>query len=250
MAVEYQYSHRHGTTEQWTNSTDILHNHEIGIEYAGNDIVLVFGDGVNTYANLKKVNLSKIEALETQMDGAPTQSDIPTKVSELANDSGYVIEEDLATVATSGDYNDLINKPTIPDNIDVADLAAIGAVFHTIKQDGYPRVGEWVELSEPETKKFEKEITGTTDTVGTAIADAETGVETTIYSVSEEVYVGFGRSNIQGEVTPIEGLYDFNYTYDPNTGIVAWQVQHDNPNQSVTIKFEYETTIYTYLRIK
>jgi len=58
---------------------------------------------------------------------------IPTKVSDLTNDSGYLTEHqsltnyalkselpdisgkansaDLATVATSGDYNDLINKP-------------------------------------------------------------------------------------------------------------------------------------------
>lgn len=68
-------------------------------------------------------------------------ADIPTKVSELENDSGYLVESDvsalrtsvstntsditslkstkadkssLATVATSGSYNDLSNKPTIP----------------------------------------------------------------------------------------------------------------------------------------
>jgi len=64
-------------------------------------------------------------------------SDIPTKTSELTNDSGFLTEHqslaayrtsaaqdvidatkansaDLATVATSGSYNDLSNKPTIP----------------------------------------------------------------------------------------------------------------------------------------
>jgi hypothetical protein len=61
----------------------------------------------------------------------------PTNVSDFTNDAGYLTEHqslsnyytksetddllddkadtsDLATVATSGDYNDLINKPTIP----------------------------------------------------------------------------------------------------------------------------------------
>ena len=49
---------------------------------------------------------------------------IPTKVSQLTNDSGYLTQHqdisgkaniaDLAAVATSGSYNDLSNKPTIP----------------------------------------------------------------------------------------------------------------------------------------
>lgn len=39
---------------------------------------------------------------------------IPSKTSELTNDSNFVISEDLAQVATSGSYNDLTNKPSIP----------------------------------------------------------------------------------------------------------------------------------------
>lgn len=44
---------------------------------------------------------------------------IPTKTSDLTNDgadgdSTYVELDELATVATTGDYDDLLNKPTIP----------------------------------------------------------------------------------------------------------------------------------------
>lgn len=49
---------------------------------------------------------------------------VPTKTSDLTNDSGFLTEHqdisgkaniaDLAVVATSGSYNDLLNKPTIP----------------------------------------------------------------------------------------------------------------------------------------
>ena len=39
---------------------------------------------------------------------------VPTKTSDLTNDSNYVASTSLATVATSGSYNDLSNKPTIP----------------------------------------------------------------------------------------------------------------------------------------
>lgn len=65
-------------------------------------------------------------------------SNVPTNISSFINDAGYLTEHqslsnyytksetdnllddkadtsDLATVATSGDYNDLTNKPTIPD---------------------------------------------------------------------------------------------------------------------------------------
>lgn len=46
--------------------------------------------------------------------GPPT---IPTKVSELQNDSGYVASSSLSTVATTGSYDDLSNKPTIPTKV-------------------------------------------------------------------------------------------------------------------------------------
>ena len=60
-----------------------------------------------------------------QMLDVPSTADIPTNISDLANDAGYLTEHqdisgkaniaDLATVATSGDYDDLLNKPTIPE---------------------------------------------------------------------------------------------------------------------------------------
>lgn len=39
---------------------------------------------------------------------------VPTKTSDLSNDSNFVASSALATVATSGSYADLSNKPTIP----------------------------------------------------------------------------------------------------------------------------------------
>ena len=41
-------------------------------------------------------------------------SKIPTKTSQLTNDSSFVTSTELSTVATSGSYADLTNKPTIP----------------------------------------------------------------------------------------------------------------------------------------
>ena len=44
----------------------------------------------------------------------PTIPTVPTNVSAFTNDAVYVVSSSLSTVATSGDYDDLLNKPTIP----------------------------------------------------------------------------------------------------------------------------------------
>lgn len=69
------------------------------------------------------------------------QIDIPTNVSAFTNDAGYLTSHqdisgkansaDLAAVATSGSYNDLINKPTIP-------TSGIMIVHELIEDDTLP----------------------------------------------------------------------------------------------------------------
>lgn len=58
-----------------------------------------------------------------QSTNATANISVPTKTSDITNDSGfitssalapYALSANLATVATSGSYNDLSNKPTIP----------------------------------------------------------------------------------------------------------------------------------------
>ena len=49
----------------------------------------------------------------TDLTDKPT---IPTNTSDLTNDSDFVVSSNLATVAISGDYDDLDNKPSIPTN--------------------------------------------------------------------------------------------------------------------------------------
>ena len=48
------------------------------------------------------------------LSNKPSIPTVPTNVSAFTNDAGYVQSTDLATVATSGDYDDLTNKPAIP----------------------------------------------------------------------------------------------------------------------------------------
>ena len=70
--------------------------------------------------------LNKPELFSGDYNDLTNKPTIPTKTSELNNDSGfitksvndltnYTLTSSLSTVATSGSYNDLSNKPTIPD---------------------------------------------------------------------------------------------------------------------------------------
>ena len=66
----------------------------------------------------------KFGPLEPDLSTYATKAELPTKTSDLTNDSGFLTSHqdisgkantaDLATVATSGSYNDLTDKPTIP----------------------------------------------------------------------------------------------------------------------------------------
>ena len=82
-------------TEAWVEGKHYL---------VAND-VSTFVDASTVYTKLQVDNKLALKA---------DKSEIPTKTSELNNDSGFVSGNDLANVATSGSYNDLIDKPTIP----------------------------------------------------------------------------------------------------------------------------------------
>ena len=84
---------------------------------AGDTTQILSTNPIGTYTNEAKT------AIRTML-GVATPADIPTNVSAFTNDAGYLTQHqdisgkanvaDLATVATSGSYEDLSNKPTIP----------------------------------------------------------------------------------------------------------------------------------------
>lgn len=64
--------------------------------------VLKIGDGVSAYTQLPEIGSSP------DLSNYVTETELATELE------GYVESTDLATVATSGSYNDLTNKPSIP----------------------------------------------------------------------------------------------------------------------------------------
>lgn len=95
------------------------------IQQLVNDSISVEGltEIINDYFVLNPINQVKYvpqsltSAQKAQarnnIDAAPADS-IPSRTSQLTNDSGFITSSGLATVATSGSYADLSNKPTIP----------------------------------------------------------------------------------------------------------------------------------------
>lgn len=125
-----------------------------------------------------------------------TQPTVPTKTSDLANDgadgtSTYVEADELATVATTGDYSDLSGTPTIP---------TVNDATLTIKQN--------------------------TTTLGTFTANASTGTtvtistptRTTIYSKSSGTNANFSTTSAMSNYDDVEITFrDTNSNYATRT---------------------------------
>ena len=86
------------------NYNDLVNKPSInGITLAGNKSLTDLGINIPT----------KVSQLQNDAHYV-TNSAIPTKTSQLQNDSGFAYSANLATVATTGSYNNLTDKPTIP----------------------------------------------------------------------------------------------------------------------------------------
>lgn len=86
------------------------------LQTTGSSTTDVMSQNAVTTSLSNKVDSSSLASVATSgsysdLTNKPT---IPTKTSELINDSNFVPSSGLATVATSGSYADLSNKPTIP----------------------------------------------------------------------------------------------------------------------------------------
>lgn len=101
--------------------TDVLLDGKQNVLTAGDNITIsndVISATDTTYTAGTGLTLTGTEfAVDTTV--IAEKSDLPTKTSDLTNDgadgtSTYVETDELAAVATSGDYSDLINTPTIP----------------------------------------------------------------------------------------------------------------------------------------
>jgi len=89
-----------GTASWITPSAGTVYTPGDGIDIT-NDVISADVDGTTIGIDS---STKKIKSLQV----------IPTKTSDLTNDSNFVVASSLATVATSGSYADLSDKPAIP----------------------------------------------------------------------------------------------------------------------------------------
>lgn len=85
--------------------------------------------------------------VESAISSAIGEINIPTKTSDLENDgedgeSVYIEADELAAVATSGSYNDLDNKPTIPAAQVNSDWNANSGVAQILNKPTIPTVND------------------------------------------------------------------------------------------------------------
>lgn len=124
-AIKAYVDNSTGGNVMWGNIAGNISN-QTDLQDALNDkqATLVSGTNIKTVNNTSLLGSGNI-SVATSAQGALANSAIQPNdnVSELTNDAGYitssaltpyVLSEDLASVATSGSYNDLSNKPTIP----------------------------------------------------------------------------------------------------------------------------------------
>jgi len=129
---------RRGTTEQNNNFTGAAG--ELTVDTTAKTLRLHDGSTAGGKEIIGKSDLATVatSGAYSDLSGKPTIPTVPTKVSAFTNDAGYLTEHQslsayakttdlaayvkssaLATVATSGSYNDLSNKPTIPSAVTV-----------------------------------------------------------------------------------------------------------------------------------
>lgn len=95
-----------GSTIKTINNTSLLGSGNINIE----GTIYSAGTGINI--NSSNV-ISNTITNYNQLEDLP---DIPSKTSDLTNDSDFVSSDELSDVAFSGSYADLSNIPVIPDS--------------------------------------------------------------------------------------------------------------------------------------
>ena len=150
---KYPYTDEHEINLDWILQK--IENIKIKIkalEDAIHDIVVTIpNDGKLT---LKRNNVIIGDFTANQATDEDINISVPENTSELNNDSGFVVSSDLATVATTGSYNDLLNKPTIPAAQVNSDWDAVSGVAQILNKPSLATVaisGSYTDLSNKPT---------------------------------------------------------------------------------------------------
>ena len=144
-------------------------------------------------------NTGRYDGVELPIIEGNVDITVPTKVSELDNDSGYITSAaiegkantaDLSQVAFSGDYNDLENKPEIPSLEGYATETYVGNAVstHNSSNDAH------------------SDIRGSIATINSKIFIFLKSIERVIYRL-ERNYLITTKNNYSPNLIFVESLY-------------------------------------------
>lgn len=120
-----------------------------------------------------------------EVGALPADTPIPSKTSDLTNDSGFVSSSVLANVATSGSYNDLTNKPTIPAAQVPSDWNASSGVAQVLNKPSIPT--KVSELDNDEGYITSAEVAGIVTGGDMAIVETSDYIDIFIYMAEVEI---------------------------------------------------------------
>lgn len=107
MTIKKKIQLKRATAAEWATLNPVLSAGEAGVDLTNHKLKV--GDGTTAYNSLPYVEG------EIDLSNYYTKSQTYSKGEVESLLAGKVDVEDLATVATTGDYDDLSNKPVIPD---------------------------------------------------------------------------------------------------------------------------------------
>ena len=182
-------------------------------------------EGVKLYININIKISTKLAKITLE------QQEIPTKTSQLENDSNFITSEDVAAVALSGSYNDLQDTPTIPSAVTESTVSGWGFTKNTgtysKPSGGIPKsdlasavqtsLGKADTALQSYTVQYKGTVTGvkingTTKNPSSGVVDLGTVITAhqTLKTINGESIVGSGDITIQGGGV---SSYTTNFTY-------------------------------------
>lgn len=165
----------------------------------------------------------------TQHTGTPTYYSSGTKVWATGDSATYIRSNDLATVATSGSYNDLSNKPTIPTDTGATSITTSGS-GNAVTSASYDATTRQITLTKGSTFLTSapvSSVSGRTGAVTTAnlIEDILTGAagygeKVSAKSMGQTGYIKYASGLVLqwGKLSATNGTLTFPYTNGFSSG--------------------------------
>ena len=235
-----------GTASWITPSAGTVYTPGDGIDIT-NDVISADVDGVTIGIDS---TTKQIKSLQT----------IPTKTSDLQNDSNFVVASSLATVATTGSYSDLSNKPSIPAAQVNSDWNAVSGVSQILNKPNLATVattGAYSDLSGTPTIPTVDQTYSAASTnaqSGVAVAQAIASIPSASYTAGDgiaiesgEISVDYDSNTLDTAAATITESVSYVDQYDGFTlpsAIQDMQTQPDTVN--VTVHIPANTFKWTY----